>query len=98
MWMMNLIGVASHLSDSGDQWCDFDFGIRMQVEYLAQMEKDAVHLEMCTKEIRSQIIHNDFSRSMQQRISRGQDNAVRCTHWYSFQTLCFYWQFAALPS
>ena len=61
----------------------------MQGDYLAQMEKDAVNLEMCTKEIRSQIISNDFSRSMQQRISRGQDNAVRCTHWYALQILSF---------
>ncbi|EIE20317.1 hypothetical protein COCSUDRAFT_58024 [Coccomyxa subellipsoidea C-169] len=52
-----------------------------QVEYLAQMETDAVNLEMCTKEIRSQIIRNAFSRSTQQRMSKGQDYAMRCTQW-----------------
>ncbi len=61
----------------------------MQVEYLAQMETDAVNLEMCTKEIRSQIIRNAFSRSTQQRMSKGQDYAMRCTQWYVFRPI--YW-------
>ena len=45
------------------------------------MEKDAVSLEVCTKDIRSTLIKKDNSRSMRACISHGQDRALRCRQW-----------------
>lgn len=54
----------------------------LQSKHLAQMEKDAMRLELCTTEVRSRLISEDFSRPAQQRISKGQDAAERCIQWY----------------
>ncbi len=58
-------------------------GTYLQDEYLEQMEKDAVSLEMCTKEIRFNLNKKDISRSMRACISHGQDSALRCKQWYA---------------